>query len=314
MIFDGHSDLLYALDHWRRQGEVDVFRRRYAKAFRQGQVEGGIFVLWPNPEKQGLLRLQVLRQMETLQAECAAPDSLLCLVHNRATLLAAQQSGQVAVLLGAEGLDAYPPRLTTIDWLYQKGVRHVSLTWNQGNAFAGGVQATGGLTKLGRHAVQAIGQAGMLLDVSHLNDRSLREVLQWAEGPVIASHSNSRTRCNAPRNLTNHQVKAIAATGGLIGVNSYPPFLEQDAARASKKSLLDHLVYLAWLVGPTHLALGLDLNYWDDIGTAPQLEALRDYQDAATLPQAMRERGFSAEESEQICRGNYLRLLETVLE
>lgn len=313
MIFDGHSDILCALRHWRQQGETNVFHRRYRSLFQQGTVVGGIFVLWGNPEEAVPLEQQVHQQLQTLRAELGESSAALCLLTDSWQLEQLTVDGAVSFLLGAEGLDSYPQQISTIDWLYAQGVRHVGLTWNAANSFASGVQAEGGLTALGRSTVRRIQQKNMLLDVAHLNDTSLRDVLAIVDGPVLASHCNSRRLCQHPRNLTDEQLKAIAATGGVIGVNSYPPFIAAQREQWDLQHLLDHLVHMAYLVGTEAIGLGLDLNYWDTSAAAVVLPELSSAHQAAQIVPLLQARGFVAAEIQQICCGNFLRLVRQAL-
>ena len=313
MILDGHSDILYGMNQKRQQGETDVFRRCYEKWFRQGQVEGCIAVLWSNPDMAVPAAVQVAQQLQTLKQELEMCGDEITLLRSADDLVQAQQQGSIYFLLGVEGLDGCPQNEARIDWLYEQGVRHVGLTWNGANDFAGGVHTSDGLTDLGRRAVRRIQKKRMLLDVSHLNDGSLRDVLLVADGPVIASHSNCRRLCDVPRNLTDDQIKAIAATGGLIGINSYPSFIASAREKQDLQHLTDHLVHAAELVGTEHVGLGLDLNYWAEDGTTAELPELQQYQKAEALLQLMEQRGFAKEEIRQVCRDNFLRLLQGAL-
>src|SRR5690606_30161839 len=114
---------------------------------------------------------------------------------------------------------------------YRLGVRAVGLTWNYRNELADGqaeAESGGGLTRAGRAVVREMERLGMLIDVSHLSDASFEQVLEVAEGPVFASHSNARRICRHPRNLTDEQIRAIAARGGVIGINFAPQFLVEE--------------------------------------------------------------------------------------
>ncbi len=313
MIFDGHSDILYGMNQKWQQGETDVFRRCYENWFRQGQVEGSIAVLWSNPDMAVPAAVQVAQQLQTLKQELETCGRIITLLRYEDDLIQAQQQGSIYFLLGVEGLDGYPQEAESIDWLYEQGVRHVGLTWNGANDFAGGVHTGGGLTDLGRHAVRRIQKKRMLLDVSHLNDRSLRELLYVADGPVIASHSNCRKLCDVPRNLTDEQIKAIAATGGMIGVNSHPSFVHICQDKQDLQRLADHVIHMADLVGVAHVGFGFDLNYWEEDAHAEEMKALKGYQKLEQFLALLRKRGFAENELEAICRGNFLRLLRQTL-
>ena len=115
-----------------------------------------------------------------------------------------------------------------INYFYDEvGVRHAMLTWNELNALATGwpVDVTRGLTEAGKKAVKRIQDLGMVMDVSHLNDKCFWGVIDLAQGPIIASHSNARSVCPAMRNLTDDMLKAIAKTGGLVRMNSMREFI-----------------------------------------------------------------------------------------
>lgn len=313
MLFDGHSDVVYALNRERQRGGQDVFRRRYLQPFRQGQVEGGIFVLWSNPEVHIPASVQIQQQMQTLHAELEQAGDVLMMLRSPEDIRLATNRNSIYFLLGVEGLDGCVQSETVIDWLYEQGVRHVGLTWNEANGFAGGVYADGGLTEPGRKAVQRIQQKNMLMDVSHLNDRSLRDVLLLADGPIIASHSNSRRLCDVPRNLTDEQIRAIAETDGVIGINSHPPFLHACEEKQDLQHLADHVIHIAELAGTEHVGFGLDLNYWEEDADAAGLPELKHYGQTQQFLALLKQRGFAEKELQQICRDNFLRLVKRSL-
>ena len=222
MIFDGHSDILTALTQFVQKGEAQPFTDHYLQTFVQGQVEGAIFALWADPAQKLPLAEQIAQQLQALHY-LLKEERVFQLILGQKDLEPAGAQGKLYCLLGAEGLDGYSQEEAAIAWLYQQGVRHVGLTWNYANQFAAGVLDCGGLTALGKRAVKRIQQSAMLLDISHLNDASAADVLRLAQGPILASHSNCRRLCGHPRNLTDDQIKAVAATGGVVGINSYPP-------------------------------------------------------------------------------------------
>lgn len=313
MLFDGHSDVLYALNRWHQRGEWDVFRRRYRAVFAQGPVMGGIFVLWSNPEEPVSAAKQLAQQLQTVQEEVEQAADCLTWARTAADLQQGQQQQKLAFVLGLEGLDGCVQEVAAIDWLYAQGVRHISLTWNGANGFASGVHSYGGLTAIGRQAVRRVQQKHMLLDVAHLNDTSMKDVLRLADGPIIASHCNSRRLCNVSRNLTDGQAKAIAATGGVVGINSHPPFVAAENRQQDLQHLADHVVYFAGLLGVAHVGLGLDLNYWADRDETVKPAELMQYRQYGQLLQILRDRGFHDSELQQICQDNFWRVLGQTL-
>ncbi len=142
--------------------------------------------------------------------------------------------GHVAALLGVEGGHAIENSLEKLDSLYRLGVRYMTLTWNNGNDWAGASmdpRRHGGLSAFGRKVVRRMNELGMLVDVSHVSDATFWDVLAAATRPVIASHSACRAIAHSPRNLTDDQLRAIAKNGGVVGINFYPVFLDDHFAR-----------------------------------------------------------------------------------
>ena len=136
----------------------------------------------------------------------------------------------------------------------------LTLTWNGENGLGSGRQTDHGLTPFGRAAVPALEEAGILVDVSHLNDQGFRDVLELARRPFAASHSNSRTVCPHPRNLTDWQARELAARDCLIGLNYYSPFLRADGQPAGLDDLCRHAEHLLTLGAEDCLALGSDFD------------------------------------------------------
>jgi len=137
--------------------------------------------------------------------------------------------GHIAVLLGVEGGHAIENSLANLDSLYRRGVRYMTLTWNNGNDWAGSAtdeRRHGGLTDLGKRVVRRMNELGMLVDVSHVSDSTFWDVLATTSRPVIASHSSCRAIARHPRNLSDTQLRAIAKNGGVVGINFYPVFLD----------------------------------------------------------------------------------------
>ncbi len=138
--------------------------------------------------------------------------------------------GHIAALMGVEGGHAIENSLAKLDSLYRLGARYLTLTWTNGNDWAGSStdpERHGGLTSFGRRVVQRMNELGMLIDVSHVSDATFWDVIATTTRPVIASHSSCRALARHPRNLSDAQLKAIAQNGGVVGINFYPVFLDE---------------------------------------------------------------------------------------
>ena len=167
---------------------------------------------------------------------------------------------QCAALLTIEGAAFLQNSLDHIDDLAADHVKMLALTWNNQNALASGTQATGGLTNFGRQAVRALQQHQIVIDVSHLNDQSFNDLTAATEGPLVASHSNSRAVCDHPRNLTDAQFRTICERGGLVGLNFHNDFITTEQRRATPDDLLRHIDHWLTLDGMHCIALGSDYD------------------------------------------------------
>jgi len=158
------------------------------------------------------------------------PDQLI-FATTAADIRRAKREGKVAICLGVEGGHAIEESLDKLREFHARGARYLTLTWNNGNEWAGSSigsfgTRTGGLTSFGREVIREMNRLGMLVDVSHASDETFADVMAVATAPVIASHSGARALADHPRNLTDEQIRAIARSGGVVQVNFYPRFLE----------------------------------------------------------------------------------------
>ena len=167
---------------------------------------------------------------------------------------------QCAALLAIEGAAFFTDSLAPIAQIAADGVKLLTLVWNGQNALASGIEASGGLSNFGRQVVAALEQERIIVDVSHLNDEGFGDLLNVAERPFIASHSNSRALCGHPRNLTDDQFRAIRDRGGIVGLNYYNRFLVEEERPATPDDLLRHLDHWLELGGERAIALGSDYD------------------------------------------------------
>jgi membrane dipeptidase len=160
------------------------------------------------------------------------PDRLL-FATTAADVRRAKREGKVAIFIGVEGGHAIESSLDRLRELHARGVRYLTLTWNNGLPWAGssiGVDGTrkGGLTDFGRDVVREMNRLGMLVDLSHVSDSTFFDAIAVSSAPVIASHSSARALSDFPRNLSDDQLRAIARNGGVVNVNFYSRFLDSE--------------------------------------------------------------------------------------
>ena len=167
------------------------------------------------------------------------PDTLL-LATDAAGILRAKRERKVAILIGVEGGHAIEDSLDKLRELYRRGARYLTLTWNNGNRWAGSSigqhdTRTGGLTPFGEEVIREMNRLGMLVDLSHTSEETFYDALAVSRASVIASHSGARALSDHPRNLTDDQLRALAKNGGVAQLNFFPLFLDtrfREALRA----------------------------------------------------------------------------------
>ncbi|HEV2762946.1 MAG TPA: dipeptidase, partial [Pyrinomonadaceae bacterium] len=142
----------------------------------------------------------------------------------------AASEGKLAALLGLEGGYALDEKLESVERYYQMGVRYISVTWTHSTSWAGSsgdaAGRTRGLDDFGRRVIREMNRLGVMVDVSHVSDKTFWDIVETSTMPVIATHSNARAIVPHPRNLTDEQIRALAATGGVVCVVFYPAFVE----------------------------------------------------------------------------------------
>lgn len=158
------------------------------------------------------------------------PDALL-LATDTEGIARAKREGKVAIMIGVEGGHAIEDSLENLRELHRRGARYLTLTWNNGNSWAGSSIGehdtwTGGLTPFGEDVIRELDRLGMLVDLSHVSEETFYDALAVTKSSVIASHSCARALSDHPRNLTDDQLRAIARNGGVAQLNFFPLFLD----------------------------------------------------------------------------------------
>lgn len=179
-------------------------------------------------------------------------------------------AGKCAAILTVEGGAALAGQLERVNYLHTRGVRMMTLTWNGANELASGHDTSTGITSFGREAVAEMERQGILVDVSHLNDRGFEELLGIAGKPFVASHSNARSVCGHKRNLPDAYIKEMSARGCLIGLNYCRVFLSDDG-RGNLDDLYRHVCHFLDLGAERSLALGSD---YDGASIHPDLDTV----------------------------------------
>ncbi len=219
-------------------------------------------------------------------------------------------TGKVGAMLTVENGRALCGSLSNLQFFYELGVRAVTLTWNGDNDIAGGVMGTSGdgLSAFGRDVVREMNRLGVMVDVSHLSEKSFWDVLDCALLPPMASHSNAKAICGHPRNLTDEQIRALSEAGGVIGLNLYPVFLQEEG-RATLEDCLHHIEHIAAVGGENCLGLGSDFDGFSG-ETVCGLTGPADYQN---LFCTLQENGFRDSFLNKIAHENWVNYAKTVI-
>lgn len=341
IVVDGHSDTIGRIldkgeDITSRtlQGHLDIPR----------MIEGGLgaqfFACFVPPKhlESHDCALRVIRMMDALR-ETIRRDKRLGLATTAREVRALREQGRLAAILCIEGGHAIENDLRLLRQFAALGARYMTLTWNNTNDWADASRDAArhnGLTDFGRQVVREMNACGMIVDLSHVSERTFYDALDVTAVPVMASHSSCRALCDHPRNLTDAQLKALAKNGGVACINFYPGFIDaeylaraggvtgaarsavaagaDDAAeralpRPSFDTLIAHIDHAVRVAGVDHVGLGAD---WDGVPTLP--EGLDDVTALPRVTEALLKRGYWEHDVRKILGENVLRVMEEAID
>lgn len=329
-IVDAHNDLLLELNY--RRGEQTPFARYWLEKLLRGGVALQICPLYvAEPETLPELALrQALEQVLAFDRAVRENAGRVTRIRRRADLAAMEATGRLGLMLSMEGAEAlgYDPDMIDIFW--GLGVRMVSLTHNRRNPFADGAAepAHGGLSRLGRELVDRLVAHGVILDLVHTSERTFYDVLERAgDAAVVVSHVACRHIVDTPRNLSDDQLRALAAHDGVLGLMLLP--LVIDPTNPTIERAIDHLDHAVAVMGIEHVGLGgdfirqvfrcgavrtpADALLPAGMSMDAALDGLAGPEDYPAFVAALRRRGYEGERLDAILGGNMLRLLRRAL-
>jgi len=329
---------------------------------RRGNLAGEFFVIWPEPSAwKGRFAHRALALIDGVLEQIRRHPNELALCTSPGEILAALAAGKFAILLGVEGGHAIENSLELLRVYHSLGVRYMTLTWANSNEWADSsgdlsdpdIPHHNGLTDFGREVIVEMNRLGMMIDVSHVSDKTFADVLAVSRAPVIASHSCARALCNSPRNLTDDQLRALAASGGVCFVNHYAAFVDEDYRQAVQtiraERSAEHTALAAEYAArnehiPFHLANQIDRDFAarlrrppfeslidqfdhiirvagiDHVGIGTDFDGMSSMPEgidsAADLPKitaALLARGHSAEDLRKVLGGNLMRVFDEIL-
>lgn len=246
---------------------------------------------------------QIAEQAKRLQTQVG-------IAYSADDLVFLKNAGKKAIFLGIENGYALGKDLSNLTLFKNMGVSYITLCHNGDNDIcdsAKGNHEHNGLSDFGRKVVTEMNRLGIIVDISHAGDKTVSDVLEISTAPIIASHSSCRSLCNHPRNLTDEQIRAIAAKGGVIQICLYGPFLK-DSGEATIEDAIAHINHVVQLVGIEHVGIGTDFDGDDE----EKLTGCRAANELPRLTMELLRQGYSETDLARLWGGNLLRVLNTV--
>lgn len=247
----------------------------------------------------------ILSQIESKVERCA--DSLaIARTPNEASLL--KQMGKKIIMMGIENGYAIGRDIANIERYRHRGVVYMTLCHNGDNDICDSARGSGehgGLSPFGRNVVAEMNRTGMIIDLSHAADTTFYQVIEASKQPVVCSHSSCRALCNHARNLTDEQIRAIAAKGGVVQVTMYSGFLVEQGT-ATLHHFMRHLEHAIAVAGIDHVGIGTDFDGDGGIVGCADASQLRN------ITRELLRRGYSRHDIQKIWGGNWWRVMRQV--
>ncbi|WP_297064610.1 dipeptidase [Thermococcus sp.] len=309
MIFDAHSDLPTFIYDERKAGKTRVLEDNYGKFFN-GWVSSRVMAIWTRPDKRKEATVYGLEVLNAFLRDLEESERFE-LVGNVGEMKKVIEEGKTALWLGLEGGEPIGESLDLLEVFYRLGLRVLTLTWSLRNAIGDGVfeRTNGGLTNFGVEVIGKAEELGIVVDLSHINEAGFWDALDVTSFPVIASHSNARKLCDNRRNLTDEQLKAIAERDGVVGAVAIPGFVDNEKPTLDK--YLEHITYMADLIGYRHVGLGFDFVYYLKGWSGKSVEGFEDESKIPALVKKLKEK-FSEKEVKAITFKNFERVFERI--
>ena len=357
IIIDTHADTpQMMLDEGYDLAQQDSPYMVSIPKMRRGHLGAEFFSIWVDVTwpKQDLIH-RALDLIDVVNEQVARHSDVLGMATTADEIVRLHLQGKFAILMGVEGGHIIEDDLHVLDIYSRLGVRYMTLTHtaNTGWADSSGDQPKwNGLTEFGKQVVERMNRLGMMVDISHVSDKTFYDALAVTKAPVIASHSSCRALCNVPRNMTDDMIRALAKNGGVMDINFYSGFLSQAYADAYKKvekqldaqlaaararyasqgkrlpyleevkiqqSVLKDLPVPSYTAIADHIDHAVKLGGVDHVGLGSDFDGIDSapvgMEDVSKLPDLVRElarRGYSDQDLKKILGGNLLRVMRQV--
>ncbi|HYW73196.1 MAG TPA: dipeptidase [Pyrinomonadaceae bacterium] len=353
IVIDTHNDITTPMtnDDYDLSGDPPTPYRTSIERMKAGGVSALFFSVYIKPwyvEHGGAAR-RTLDMIDSVYRAVERHPNELMLATSVADIHRAKAQGKVACLMGIEGGHAIEDSLPTLREFYRLGVRYMTLTWNNTNNWADagrGERKHNGLSDFGKDVVREMNRLGMLVDVSHVSDKTMSDALEVSKAPIIASHSSARALSNVPRNIPDDLLKRIAKNGGVVQVNFYSLFVDQKTVapqadeRGKRLQSQQEALSVKYANDPERLAEEGDkleaesplpplpisklidhidhivkVAGIDHVGLGPDFDGANDFPEGArdvsmypNITYELLKRGYSEPDIDKILGGNFLRV------
>jgi membrane dipeptidase len=318
ILVDLHNDILERIFMTDPDYHLNVFNNKFETdipRLKLGAVDLQFFAAWVSPTTYvGKYYQTTVDMIERLNLEASMNIDDLSLTNNYENSTDAINQNKIAAAIGVEGGHSIENSIDKLINLYNLGMRYLTITWNNSTDWAVSASdsrsTTVGLSEFGKEVIRKMDSLGIIIDVSHTGIKTISDILEVTQNPIIATHSGVRAIRSHSRNLYDNQIQAIANSGGVIGVVFYPPFIG-DADSDGDRDIADviaHIDYIVNLVGIDYVALGSDFD-----GTGGNLvSGLDDVTKFPVLTKALLDYGYSQMEVRKILGENFLRVFQQV--
>ncbi|HEX5731629.1 MAG TPA: dipeptidase [Blastocatellia bacterium] len=325
------------------------------RRLKAGGVDAEFFVAYVAAKyvKEGGSARRALDMIDVIHEQVRRHPAALEMAFTSDDIRRISKKGKIATLIGIEGGHAIEDSLAALRMFYRLGVRYMTLTHSNTNNWADSsgdinnkeVKHHNGLTDFGREVVKEMNRIGMMVDISHVADKTFYDVVEVSRAPIIASHSSARALADHPRNMTDDMLRAIARNGGVVMINFYDGFIDprkadfnrranarqeelnkqfpNDAARVEEEMkkwraandsgktplsvLIDHFDHVAKVAGINHVGIGSDFD-----GSITPPEGMEDISRMPAITFELMKRGYSDEDIKKILGENFLRVMAAV--
>lgn len=225
-----------------------------------------------------------------------------------------QSKGLFSVFLGLENGSPIGRSMDRLYHFYDMGIRYITLCHSKDNEICDSCASKhgvwDGLSPFGKNLIKGMNEIGMLIDVSHISDKSFYDIMDCSSAPVVATHSCCRALASHPRNMTDEMIRVLASNGGVVQINFYPVFLESSfreedmfvSQRPSYKLIAEHIDHVVDLVGINHVGIGSD---FDGIDVTPS--GMEDISMTYKIFEELKNRGYTEEDLAKIASGNFFK-------